>query len=236
MSGVQRSARSRTRVRRGSTACISASAHPHTAALRPASPKNEPVQSARCTSPGFRRRIRSGAHNSPMEVTMMRRSGSFAALVIALGLAAAVRATVPTQSVGSRAGEPGDIHDLGTAGARRAIADWSLIAQNAIVNVARRFPGEAAVYMGIPVGARLSHRGDRRSARQLLRPQWHQLLARQPRDRGNPPLRPIPGRSRRGEQRSGVGRLPLPLRGWDGSKLGRKVAQFVVTSFFQPLN
>jgi hypothetical protein len=31
----------------------------------------------------------------------------------------------------------------------RAVADWSLIAQNAIVVVGRRFPGEAAVYMGI---------------------------------------------------------------------------------------
>lgn len=31
----------------------------------------------------------------------------------------------------------------------RAIADWSLIAQNAIVTVGRKFPGEAAVYMGI---------------------------------------------------------------------------------------
>jgi hypothetical protein len=31
----------------------------------------------------------------------------------------------------------------------RAVADWSLIAQNAIVTVGRRFPGEAAVYMGI---------------------------------------------------------------------------------------
>jgi hypothetical protein len=31
----------------------------------------------------------------------------------------------------------------------RAVADWSLIAQNAIVVVGRRFPGEAAVHMGI---------------------------------------------------------------------------------------
>ena len=29
------------------------------------------------------------------------------------------------------------------------MADWSLIAQNAIVAVGKRFPGEAAVYMGI---------------------------------------------------------------------------------------
>ena len=52
---------------------------------------------------------------------------------------------------------------LGVAGARdaktaadhgrfsqgRAVSDWSLIAQNAIVAVGRRFPGEAAVHMGI---------------------------------------------------------------------------------------
>jgi hypothetical protein len=31
----------------------------------------------------------------------------------------------------------------------RAVRDWSLIAQNSIVSVARKFPGEAAVYMGI---------------------------------------------------------------------------------------
>ncbi len=31
----------------------------------------------------------------------------------------------------------------------RAVADWSLIAQNTIVAVGKKFPGEAAVYMGI---------------------------------------------------------------------------------------
>ena len=36
-----------------------------------------------------------------------------------------------------------------TSGQERAVADWSLIAQNAIVVVGKRFPGEAAVYMGI---------------------------------------------------------------------------------------
>jgi hypothetical protein len=40
-------------------------------------------------------------------------------------------------------------NDPATSSQRRAIADWSLIAQNAIVGVARRFPGEAAVHMGI---------------------------------------------------------------------------------------
>ena len=36
-----------------------------------------------------------------------------------------------------------------TSNEGRAVADWSLIAQNAIVVVGRRFPGEAAVHMGI---------------------------------------------------------------------------------------
>jgi hypothetical protein len=38
--------------------------------------------------------------------------------------------------------------DADTSGQGRAVADWSLIAQNTIVAVGR-FPGEAAVYMGI---------------------------------------------------------------------------------------
>ena len=36
-----------------------------------------------------------------------------------------------------------------TSSEEHAVADWSLIAQNAIVAVGRKFPGEAAVYMGI---------------------------------------------------------------------------------------
>jgi hypothetical protein len=36
-----------------------------------------------------------------------------------------------------------------TSNPERAVADWSLIAQNTIVAVGRRFPGEAAVFMGI---------------------------------------------------------------------------------------
>ena len=46
----------------------------------------------------------------------------------------------------ARSIEPGSERDVGSG---RAVADWSLIAQNAIVAVGRRFPGEAAVYMGI---------------------------------------------------------------------------------------
>ena len=39
--------------------------------------------------------------------------------------------------------------DSATSSEARAVADWSLIAQNAIVAVGKKFPGEAAVYMGI---------------------------------------------------------------------------------------
>ena len=39
--------------------------------------------------------------------------------------------------------------DAQTPAEGRAVADWSLIAQNAIVAVGKKFPGEAAVYMGI---------------------------------------------------------------------------------------
>ena len=64
---------------------------------------------------------------------MIRARGRLAAvLVIGLGVAAAFNAT---SSAGTDQG--------------RAVADWSLIAQNAIVTVGRRFPGEAAVHMGI---------------------------------------------------------------------------------------
>ena len=87
----------------------------------------------------------------------------------------------------------------------------------------------------VSVGPCLSHHGDRRSPRELLRPRSHQLLARQRGDRGNALLRPVQGRGGRGQQRSGVGGLPLSPDE-DGSKLGRKVARFVVTNFFQPLD
>ena len=56
-----------------------------------------------------------------------------AVLVVGLGVAAAFD---PTPSA--------ETSDHG-----RAVADWSLIAQNAIVAVGKKFPGEAAVYMGI---------------------------------------------------------------------------------------
>ena len=68
---------------------------------------------------------------------MIRTSGRRTTLlVVALSVAAAFAATA-TASVQSA--PPG----------ARAVADWSLIAQNAIVAVGKKFPGEAAVHMGI---------------------------------------------------------------------------------------
>jgi len=70
---------------------------------------------------------------------MIRTSGRHTTLlVIALGVAAAFAAT--TSATASAQSAP--------SGAR-AVADWSLIAQNAIVVVGRKFPGEAAVHMAI---------------------------------------------------------------------------------------
>jgi len=42
-----------------------------------------------------------------------------------------------------------DARGAETSSQGRAVADWSLIAQNTIVAVGKRFPGEAAVFMGI---------------------------------------------------------------------------------------
>lgn len=61
-----------------------------------------------------------------------------AVLVVGLGVIAAVAAT-------PSGGGP----NAERSSEERAVADWSLIAQNAIVAVGRKFPGEAAVYMGI---------------------------------------------------------------------------------------
>ena len=70
---------------------------------------------------------------------MIRTSGRHTTLlVIALGVAAAFAAT--TSATASAQSAP--------SGAR-AVADWSLIAQSAIVVVGKKFPGEAAVHMAI---------------------------------------------------------------------------------------
>ena len=88
-----------------------------------------------------------------MEVTMIRASGRLAAvLVVGLGVAAAFAATTsaagrPNRRTWRARFEPNSGRRTSSQG--RAVADWSLIAQNAIVAVGKKFPGEAAVYMGI---------------------------------------------------------------------------------------
>src|SRR5688572_5016621 len=72
-----------------------------------------------------------------MEVTMIRAFGRLSILlVVGFGVAAA--------SLDSRR-----VQDAEAPSQKRAVADWSLIAQNAIVAVGKKFPGEAAVHMGI---------------------------------------------------------------------------------------
>ena len=83
---------------------------------------------------------------------MIRASGRrAAALAVGLGIAGAfatASATAPAESTASAALDSRTQAGQ-TSSDRRAVADWSLIAQNAIVVVGRRFPGEAAVHMGI---------------------------------------------------------------------------------------
>lgn len=85
---------------------------------------------------------------------MMRgRGGCAAVLVAGLGVAGAI--DVKTSATGQAQPAAGGVLDSSrtsdseTSSQARAVADWSVIAQNTIVAVGRRFPGEAAVYMGI---------------------------------------------------------------------------------------
>jgi hypothetical protein len=83
---------------------------------------------------------------------MIRAPGKTAALsMIGLGAAAAfavtMRAAAPAQSTASGAVESSRPQQVEPSG--RAVADWSLTAQDVIVVAGKRFPGEAAVYMGI---------------------------------------------------------------------------------------
>ena len=74
-----------------------------------------------------------------------------AAMVVGLGIAGAFDAKTsagPAQPVARGVSDSRRTQDADTSGQGRAVADWSLIAQNTIVAVGR-FPGEAAVYMGI---------------------------------------------------------------------------------------
>ena len=72
---------------------------------------------------------------------------------LVLGVAAAIAATTSgtalDQSAVPEALNSSHTQSAEASSERRAIADWSLIAQNAIVAVGKKFPGEAAVYMGI---------------------------------------------------------------------------------------
>ena len=67
--------------------------------------------------------------------------GVAAVLLVGLGVAAAFDATTSVRGPGTQ--------NADTSSEARAVADWSLIAQNAIVAVGKKFPGEAAVHMGI---------------------------------------------------------------------------------------
>jgi hypothetical protein len=85
---------------------------------------------------------------------MVRTSGRLTTLlVVALGAAAAFAATTfamaPAQSAVLGALNSSRTRSAETPREARAVADWSLTAQNAIVAVGKRFPGEAAVHMGI---------------------------------------------------------------------------------------
>jgi hypothetical protein len=71
------------------------------------------------------------------------------ALAVAAAFAARTSATTSAQSAALGALDPSRTLDGRRSSERRAVADWSLIAQNAIFPVGKKFPGEAAVYMGI---------------------------------------------------------------------------------------
>jgi PAP2 superfamily len=77
---------------------------------------------------------------------MGARSGARSGLVVALALGAlALGALMPSASVAAAGPQAARIADKSP----QAIVDWSLVAQNSIVVVAKKFPGEGAVLMGI---------------------------------------------------------------------------------------
>ena len=84
---------------------------------------------------------------------MIRAFGRLRRLAVGLGVAAAFAATTtaagPATPAAGGALDSSKAQDAQARSKRRAVADWSLIAQNAIVAVGKKFPGEAAVYMGI---------------------------------------------------------------------------------------
>jgi hypothetical protein len=70
-------------------------------------------------------------------------------LAVVAAFAVRTAATAPAQVAAVDAHDASRSREAGRSSEERAVADWSLIAQNAIVTVAKKFPGEAAVYMGI---------------------------------------------------------------------------------------
>ncbi len=72
-----------------------------------------------------------------------------ASVIAAAFLAATTSATSPAERARSASLDSSQAQDAQPLTPERAVEDWSLIAQNAIVAVGKRFPGEAAVYMGI---------------------------------------------------------------------------------------
>jgi hypothetical protein len=75
--------------------------------------------------------------------------GIVSASLLAVIVAWTPAATSPVNPVVSDALDSHPMLTTENSSQEPAVADWSLIAQNAIVAVGRKFPGEAAVYMGI---------------------------------------------------------------------------------------
>jgi hypothetical protein len=73
--------------------------------------------------------------------------GIVAASLVTAAFGGTTSATAPAESAARSALAASRTQNAETSSEGRAVADWSLIAQNAIA--ASRFPGEAAVYMGI---------------------------------------------------------------------------------------
>jgi hypothetical protein len=84
-------------------------------------------------------------------IRVFRRLATLWAVGLGVGAAFAVTtsATEPAKPAAVGALNSSRTQDAEMASEGRAIADWSVIAQNVIVSVGKRFPGEAAVYMGI---------------------------------------------------------------------------------------
>jgi hypothetical protein len=77
-------------------------------------------------------------------IRVFRRLAALWAVGLGVGAAFAVTTSAAVGALNSSRTQDAEMSSEG-----RAIADWSVIAQNVIVSVGKRFPGEAAVYMGI---------------------------------------------------------------------------------------